>query len=71
MDNEDLYLAQIANKQEDVEKPLYITRYGIVYKRMVTKDEYHVRERKRLYMQQYRSKMKRKNDTMSDQKLFI
>ena len=58
MDNdESLYLSQIANK-EDVEKPRYITRYGIIYKRMVSKDDEHVRLRKRLYMQQYRSKIK-------------
>ena len=60
MDNEDLYLSQIANKEYDAEKPRYITRYGIIYKRMVSKDDEHVRERKRLYMQQYRSKMKQK-----------
>ena len=61
MDDEDLYLAQIANKEDDTEKPLYITRYGTIYKRMVSKDEDHVLKRKRVYMQQYRSKMKEKN----------
>ena len=59
MDNEDSYLSQIANKEENVEKPKYITRYGIVYKRMISKDEDHVRERKRLYMRQYRKKKKK------------
>lgn len=58
-DGEGLYLSQIANK-EDVEKPKYITRYNSVYKRMVSKDDEYIRERKRLYMQQYRSKVKQK-----------
>ena len=61
MDNEDLYLSQIANKEYDAEKPVFITRYGTTYKRMVSKDEDHVLKRKRVYMQQYRSKMKEKN----------
>ena len=60
MDSEDLYLSQIANKEYDAEKPRYITRYNSVYKRMVSKDDEYIRERKRLYMQQYRSKVKQK-----------
>jgi hypothetical protein len=58
MDNEDLYLSQIANKEYDAEKPRYLTRYNSVYKLMISRDVEYVRERKRLYMQQYRSKMK-------------
>ena len=62
MDNdESLYLSQIANKEYDAEKPRYITRYNSVYKLMISRDVEYVRERKRLYMQQYRrSKMKEK-----------
>ena len=62
MDNdESLYLSQIANKEYDVKKPVYISRYNSVYKLMISRDVEYVRERKRLYMQQYRrSKMKEK-----------
>lgn len=58
MDNEDLYLSQIANKEYDAEKPRYLTRYNSVYKLMISRDVEYVRERKKLYMQQYRLKIK-------------
>ena len=60
-DDESLYLCQIGNKEYDAEKPVYITRYGSVYKRMISKDDEYVRKRKRMYMQQYRSKIKEEN----------